>query len=190
MICPCPVMGMESAVSRWNASLSDYHMHRRCIHRTFRRRRHGSPAQAVIVPSADVGMFSFRIGRLLSTRLTEYVAGALQLSSIRSMCRDRLPSSSYRKVSVSLAGQFSPLTLPRLFVTVLHCIAVTVYSPADLPCRSVLIAFLPPVRKANACDASPTVHVIGRWDSVAVHNSRDRPLALYSYCWEGTLMVP
>ena len=42
----------------------------------------GHPAQTVIVPGADVGMFSLCIGRLLIHRLTEYVAGALQLSSV------------------------------------------------------------------------------------------------------------
>ena len=99
------------------------------------------------MPGADVGVLSFRIGRLLIHRLTEHVAGALQPSSI----------------PVNVQGQVALLVIPEglciaqlvnsladlaeTVLTVLHCIAVTVYSPADLPCRSVLIAFLPPVPK-------------------------------------------
>ena len=80
--------------------------------------------------------------------------------------------------------------LAETVVTVLHCIAVTVYSPADLPCRSVLIAFLHPVHKANACDASPAVHVIGNGIPVAVHNSRDLPSGIILILLEDALMVP
>ena len=75
-------------------------------------------------------------------------------------------------------------------VTVLHCIAVTVYSPADLPCRGVFIAFLHPVRKANACDASPAVHVIGNGILISVHNSRDLPSGIILILLEDALMVP
>ena len=135
-------------------------------------------------------MFSFCIGRLLIHRLTEYVAGTLQLSSI----------------PVDVQGQVALLVIPEglcesqlinsladlaeTVVTVLHCIAVTVYSPADLPCRSVLIAFLHPVHKANACDASPAVHVIGNGIPVAVHNSRDLPSGIILILLEDALMVP
>ena len=142
------------------------------------------------MPGADVGVLSFRIGCLLIYRLTEHVAGALQLSS----------------VPVDMQGQVALLVIPEglciaqlvnsladlaeTVVTVLHCIAVTVYSPADLPCRGVFIAFLHPVRKANACDASPAVHVIGDGIPVAVHNSRDLPSGIILILLEGTLMVP
>lgn len=143
----------------------------------------GHPAQAVIVPGTDIGMFPLCIGRLLIHRLTEYVAGALQLSS----------------VPVDMQGQVALLVIPEglcesqlirpladlaeTVVAVLHRITVTVYSPADLPCRSVLIAFLPPVRKANACDASPAVHVIGMGFRLPSTTPVICPLALYSYCW-------
>ena len=80
--------------------------------------------------------------------------------------------------------------LAETVVTVLHCIAVTVYSPADLPGGGVLVAFLPPVRKANACDASPAVHVIGNGILVAVHNSRDLPSGIILILLEDALMVP
>jgi len=142
------------------------------------------------VPGTDIGMFPLCIGRLLIHRLTEYVAGALQLSS----------------VPVDMQGQVALLVIPEglcesqlirpladlaeTVVAVLHRITVTVYSPADLPCRSVLIAFLPPVRKANACDASPAVHVIGDGIPVAVHNSHDLPPGIILILLEGALMVP
>ena len=135
-------------------------------------------------------MFSLCIGRLLIHRLSEYVAGALQLSSI----------------PVDMQGQVALLVIPEglciaqlvnsladlaeTVVTVLHCIAVTVYSPADLPGGGVLVAFLPPVRKANACDASPAVHVIGNGIPVAVHNSRDLPSGIILILLEDALMVP
>ena len=150
----------------------------------------GHPAQTVIVPGADVGVLSFCIGRLLIHGLSEHVAGTLQLSSI----------------PVDMQGQVALLVIPeglcesqlirsladfaKAVVTVLHCIAVTVYSPADLPCRGVFIAFLPPVRKANACDASPAVHVIGNRILISVHNSRDLPSGIILILLEGTLMVP
>ena len=150
----------------------------------------GHPAQAVIVPGADVGMFSFCIGRLLIHRLSEYVAGALQLSS----------------VPVDVQGQVALLVIPEglciaqlinsladlaeTVVAVLHRITVTVYSPADLPGGGVFIAFLHPVHKANACDASPAVHVIGDGIPVAVHNSRDLPSGIILILLKGTLMVP
>ena len=118
----------------------------------------GHPTQAVIVPGADVGMFSLCIGRLLIHRLTEYVAGALQLSSI----------------PVDMQGQVALLVIPEglcesqlinsladlaeTVVTVLHCIAVAVYSPADLPCRSVFIAFLHPVR--SSCDLASGIVLV------------------------------
>ena len=135
-------------------------------------------------------MFSFCIGRLLIHRLSEYVAGALQLSSI----------------PVDVQGQVALLVIPEglciaqlinsladlaeTVVTVLHCIAVAVYSPADLPGGGVFIAFLHPVHKANACDASPAVHVIGNGIPVAVHNSRDLPPGIILILLEGALMVP
>ena len=103
-------------------------------------------------------MFSFCIGRLLIHRLTEYVAGTLQLSSI----------------PVDMQGQVSLLVIPEglcesqlinsladlaeTVVTVLHCIAVAVYSPADLPCRSVFIAFLHPVR--SSCDLASGIVLV------------------------------
>ena len=135
-------------------------------------------------------MFSLCIGRLLIHRLTEYVAGALQLSS----------------VPVDVQGQVALLVIPEglcesqlinsladlaeTVVAVLHRITVTVYSPADLPGGGVFIAFLHPVHKANACDASPAVHVIGNGIPVAVHNSRDLPPGIILILLEGALMVP
>ena len=135
-------------------------------------------------------MFSLCIGRLLIHRLSEYVAGALQPSSI----------------PVNVQGQVALLVIPEglciaqlvnsladlaeTVVAVLHCIAVAVYSPADLPGGGVFIAFLPPVHKANACDASPAVHVIGNGILVAVHNSRDLPPGIILILLKGTLMVP
>ena len=80
--------------------------------------------------------------------------------------------------------------LAETVVAVLHCIAVAVYSPADLPGGGVFIAFLPPVHKANACDASPAVHVIGNGIPVAVHNSRDLPSGIILILLEDALMVP
>ena len=149
----------------------------------------GHPAQTVIVPGADVGMFSLCIGRLLIHRLTEYVAGALQLSS----------------VPVDMQGQVALLVIPEglciaqlvnsladlaeTVVTVLHCIAVAVYSPADLPGGGVFIAFLHPVHKANACDASPAVHVIGNGILVAVHNSDNLASGIILILLEDALMV-
>ena len=56
--------------------------------------------------------------------------------------------------------------------------------------EGVFIAFLPPVHKANACDASPAVHVIGNGIPVAVHNSRDLPSGIILILLKGTLMVP
>ena len=79
--------------------------------------------------------------------------------------------------------------LAETVVAVLHRITVTVYSPADLPCRSVLIAFLPPVRKANACDASPSVHIIGNGILVAVHNSDNLASGIILILLEDALMV-
>ena len=110
------------------------------------------------MPGADIGMFSLCIGRLLIHRLTEYVAGALQLSS----------------VPVDMQGQVALLVIPEglcesqlirpladlaeTVVAVLHRITVTVYSPADLPCRSVLIAFLHPVR--SSCDLASGIVLV------------------------------
>lgn len=118
----------------------------------------GHPAQAVIVPGADVGMFSLCIGRLLIHRLSEYVAGALQLSS----------------VPVDVQGQVALLVIPeglcesqlirpladfsKAVVAVLYCIAVTVYSPADLPGGGVFIAFLHPVR--SSCDLASGIVLV------------------------------
>ena len=142
------------------------------------------------MPGADVGVLSLCIGRLLIHRLSEYVAGTLQLSSI----------------PVDVQGQVALLVIPEglcesqlirpladlaeTVVAVLHRITVTVYSPADLSGGGVFIAFLPPVCKANACDASPTVHVIGNGIPVAVHNSRDLPSGIILILLKGTLMVP
>jgi len=118
----------------------------------------GHPAQAVIVPGADVGMFSFCIGRLLIHRLSEYVAGALQLSS----------------VPVDVQGQVALLVIPEglcesqlinsladlaeTVVAVLHRITVTVYSPADLSGGGVLVAFLHPVR--SSCDLASGIVLV------------------------------
>ena len=142
------------------------------------------------MPGADVGMFSFCIGRLLIHRLSEYVAGALQLSS----------------VPVDVQGQVALLVIPEglcesqlvnsladlaeTVITVLHCIAVAIYSPADLSGGGVFIAFLPPVRKANACDASPAVHVIGDGIPVAVHDSDNLASGIILILLEDALMVP
>ena len=71
----------------------------------------GHPAQAVIVPGADIGMFSFCIGRLLIHGLAEHVAGALQPSSI----------------PVNVQGQVALLVIPEGL-----CIAQLVNSLADL----------------------------------------------------------
>jgi len=142
------------------------------------------------VPGTDIGMFPLCIGRLLIHGLSEYVAGALQLSS----------------VPVDVQGQVALLVIPEglcesqlinsladlaeTVVAVLHRIAVTVYSPADLPGGGVFIAFLPPVRKANACDASPAVHVIGNGILVAVHDSDNLASGIILILLEGALMVP
>ena len=79
--------------------------------------------------------------------------------------------------------------LAETVVTVLHCIAVAVYSPADLPGGGVLVAFLHPVRKANACDASPSVHIIGNGILVAVHNSDNLASGIILILLEDALMV-
>ena len=135
-------------------------------------------------------MFSLCIGRLLIHRLSEYVAGALQLSSI----------------PVDVQGQVALLVIPEglciaqlvnsladlaeTVVAVLHRVAIAIRGPADLPGGGIFIAFLHPVRKANACDASPAVHVIGDGIPVAVHNSHDLPPGIILILLEGALMVP
>ena len=126
---------------------------------------------------------------LLIHRLSEYVAGALQLSS----------------VPVDVQGQVALLVIPEglciaqlvnshadlaeTVVAVLHRITVTVYSPADLPGGGVFIAFLHPVRKANACDASPAVHIIGNGILVAVHDSDNLASGIILILLEDALMV-
>ena len=118
----------------------------------------GHPAQTVIVPGTDIGMFPLCIGRLLIHRLSEYVAGALQLSS----------------VPVDVQGQVALLVIPeglcesqlirpladfsKAVVAVLYCIAVTVYSPADLSGGGVFIAFLHPVR--SSCDLASGIVLV------------------------------
>ena len=74
-------------------------------------------------------------------------------------------------------------------VAVLYGVAVTIYGPADLPGGGVFIAFLHPVHKANACDASPAVHVIGNGIPVAVHNSRDLASGIILILLEDALIL-
>ena len=48
--------------------------------------------------------------------------------------------------------------LAETVITVLHCIAVAIYSPADLPGGGVFIAFLHPVR--SSCDLASGIVLV------------------------------
>lgn len=75
-------------------------------------------------------------------------------------------------------------------VTVLYGIAVPVRGPADLSGRSVGIAFLYAVLKADSRNPALAVHIIGNGILVPVHNAGNQSPGIIFVLLQGTPAVP
>ena len=150
----------------------------------------GDPAQAVVMPGADIWVLPFRIRGFLVHGLSEYVAVPLQLPAVPVGVQGQAAFPVIPE-HLGVSHLVNPLTdFAQAVVTVLYGTAVAIRGTADLPRRGVPIAFLYAVRKADAGDAPPAVHLIGHRVAVAVRNPCYLPPGIVLILLDGAPAVP
>ncbi len=150
----------------------------------------GDPAQAVIVPGADVGVLPFRVCGFFIYGHAEYVAVPPQLSAVTVYVQGQVAFLVILEglCIAQLVGSLTDFT--ETVVAVLHRVAVAVCGFADLSGGGVFIALSYAVRKADTCDAPLAVHIIRAEILFSINDTSNLPSGIVFILLDGAPTVP